>query len=52
MERKIPKILSSLHLRRLDKEVKMQFYAWCVRRNKTMTQVIETFMRNTIKKDK
>lgn len=40
---------AGLHLKGLNAEVKRQFKAHCVRRGKTMTEVIEQMMKDKIK---
>lgn len=38
-----------LHLKNINGEIKRQFKAWCVRRGRTMTKVIEQMMKDKIK---
>jgi len=42
---------STLHIKRINAEIKRQFKAWCVRRGKSMRKVLEEMMLEKIKQE-
>lgn len=43
--------LSTVYIRGIPRDVKNFFKAWCIKRNVTMSQAIEGFMRETLRED-
>jgi hypothetical protein len=43
---------ATLFIRDMDRDVKAQFKAWCAERDLTMHDVIEKFMKETVKRDR
>lgn len=48
---KRPGKLSTIYIRGIPRDVKNFFKAWCIKRNITMSEKIEQFMRDTLRED-